>query len=228
MQLPTVEQKNFFAAADTQYRSDLAVDTTAQAYLASRGFTAVTASTFGLGVVRHPLLGHERYRGRLAIPYRTPAGVVTFSFRCIAGHVCKDTVVWVDEKGKDHTCRKYMAPEGMERTLYNVLDFKKDSPRIYLVEGEIDAMTWSICGFPTIGIPGVKNFQDHHARCFTDYAEIFAITDGDSAGYELGSFLAREVRARVVRLPKGEDGNSLYVKGGQYALEQALADTRLG
>jgi hypothetical protein len=162
--------------------------------------------------VRSPLLGHERYFGRLVIPYLTPAGVVTFSFRCIEPHDCGE-----------HKHGKYLAPEGLDRTLYNVLDFRKDSPRIYLVEGELDALTWSMNGWPTIGIPGVENFKDHHARCLTDYSEIFVLADGDDAGYRLGTFLAKEVKARTIRLPRGEDGNSLYVKGGRDALARILA-----
>lgn len=212
MHLPTPEQRTFFEQAASQYQSDLMADTNAQGYLGSRGIGPQAAATFRLGVVTHPLLGHERFFGRLAIPYLTPAGVVTFSFRCILPHACKD---------EGHG--KYLAPEGFERTLYNVLDFRKDSPRLYLVEGEIDALTWSMNGWPTIGIPGVENFKDHHARCLTDYSEIFVLCDGDEAGYRLGTFLAREVRAHVIRLPRGEDGNSLYVKGGHDALAEVLA-----
>lgn len=208
MQLPTAEQRSFFEAAATRYHSDLTGDICARGYLAGRGLLRA-AGTFRLGVVRQPLLGHERYTGRLSIPYLTPAGVVGFSFRCIAPHVCDG-----------HP--KYMALEAMERSLYNVLDLRADSARIYLVEGEIDAMTWSMNGWPTVGIPGVENFKDFHGRCLTDFAEVFALTDGDDAGYKLGSFLAREVKARVIRLPRGEDGNSLYVKGGRDALSRVL------
>lgn len=215
MHLPTPEQRNFFEQAVTQYQNDLATDTAAQVYLRSRGITPQVAATFRLGVLRNPLLGHERYRGRLSIPYLTPSGVVTFSFRCIQDH------------GEGRSCSdfqhgKYLAPEGLDRTLYNVLAFRVDSPRIFLVEGEFDALTWSMCGWPTIGIPGVENWKDHYSRCLTDYSEVFALTDGDDAGYKLGTFLAREVRARVIRLPRKEDGNSLYVKGGRDALARVL------
>lgn len=212
MHLPTAEQRTFFEQAASQYQNDLARDTTGQEYLVGRGITRQVADTFRLGVVRSPLLGHERYFGRLVIPYLTPAGVVTFTFRCMENHLCKD---------EGHG--KYLAPEGLDRTLFNVLDFRKDSPAIYLVEGEIDAITWSMNGWPTIGIPGVENFKDHHARCFTDYAEIFALTDGDDAGYRLGTFLAKETNARAIRLPRGEDGNSLFVRGGRDALARTLA-----
>lgn len=223
MQLPTPEQRIFFETAASQYQNDLEGDTAGQAYLRSRGIPAAAARTFRLGVVAHPVLGHEQYAGRLSIPYLTPSGVVTFSFRCMQAHTCSTHVAYVDAKGKEHHCRKYMAPEGVERTLFNVLDLRRAGLRIYLVEGEIDAITWSMCGWPTLGIPGVENFKDFHGKVVSDYAEVFAITDGDTAGYKLGSFLAREVRATVIRLPRGEDGNSLYVKEGRDGLARVLA-----
>lgn len=213
MQLPTPEQMIYFEQAVTQYQSDLEVDTAAQVYLEGRGISPAVARTYRLGVVRRPVLGHERYGGRLSIPYLTPSGVVCVSFRCIQQHSCKD----FDKHAK------YLAIENVDRTLYNVLDLKKDSPRIYLVEGELDALTWSMNGWPTIGIPGAASFKDFYGRVFSDYAEVFALCDGDEAGYKLGSFLAKEVRAHVIRLPRGEDGNSLYVKGGRDALERVLS-----
>jgi DNA primase len=219
--LPTTEQRKFFEQAVSQYQSDLRTDIAGQAYLTSRGVSAAAAATFRLGVLRNPLLGHERYQGRLCIPYITPAGVVTMTFRCIQRHI--NVTSGAVESCGDHSHGKYLAPEGIDRTLYNVTDLKKVSQHILLVEGEMDALTWSMCGWPTVGIPGVENWKEHFSKCIDDYAEILAICDGDDAGYRLGTFLAREVRARVIRLPRGEDGNSLYVKGGRDALAGVLA-----
>lgn len=220
MHLPTTEQRKFFEQAVSQYQSDLRTDTAAQEYLTGRGISAAVAATFRLGVLRNPLLGHERYTGRLCIPYITPAGVVTMTFRCIQTHmVATGGPIPCSDMGHG----KYLAPEGMDRTLYNVTDLKKPSQHIFLVEGEMDALTWSMCGWPTVGIPGVENWKEHFSKCVDDYAEIFAICDGDDAGYRLGTFLAREVRARVIRLPRGQDGNSLYVKGGRDALAGVFA-----
>lgn len=225
MRLPSVEQRTFFENAASQYQRDLAVDTSAQAYLRNRGLGPEAAGTFRLGVLRNPLPGHEQFRGRLAIPYITPGGVVTFTFRCLEDHVCKDVVLWVDDHGKEHKCRKYRAPEGMERTLYNVMDFRRSSQDIYICEGEIDTLTLSLCGFPAIGIPGVKNWKPHFTRCFGDYVDggrIFCVADGDEAGYKMASFLAVELKARVVRPPRGSDVNSIYTQGGVDAVRRWL------
>ncbi len=222
MHLPSPEQKRFFEQAASQYQRDLAADTAAQAYLRSRGIGPEAAGTYRLGVLRNPLVGHEQFRGRLSIPYITPHGVVTFTFRCLENHVCKDTVTGYTREGKARHCSKYRAPAGMDRTLYNVLAFRQDSDTIYVCEGEIDALTLSICGFPAVATPGVQQWKDHFTRCFTEYTKIFVVADGDEAGYQLGSFLAKEIGARAVRPPAGEDCNSIYAKGGSSAVQQWL------
>lgn len=212
MRLPSSEQKRFFEQAVTQYQSDLSRDTSAQAYLMSRGIGPEAAATFRLGVLRNPLVGHEQLGGRLSLPYITPAGVVNIRFRCLKDHVCH-------EEG----CPKYLGITGLGSTLYNVLDFRKASQAIYVCEGEIDAMTLSLCGFPAIGTPGVKAWKEHYTKCFQDYVQVFAVADGDKAGREFSSFLAREVDARSVYTPNGEDINSTYVKGGVDGVHRWLA-----
>jgi DNA primase len=226
VQLPNSEQRIFFERAVTQYQTDLGADTSAQAYLRGRGIGPEIAGTFRLGVVRTPLPGHEGMRGRLCIPYLTPSGVVAFTFRCLQDHSCKEVVLWVNDEGKEVHCRKYLAPEGMDRTLYNVLDLKKATNVLYLCEGEIDTLTLSSCGFPAVGIPGVKNWKPHYTKALADYVEvghIFCVADGDEAGRKMARFLAKEVGAHTVRPPQGEDINSIYVRGGTRAVQQWLA-----
>lgn len=223
MQLPSPEQRIFFERAALQYQNDLAGDTPAQEYLKSRGIGRRTAATFRLGVVRNPLLGHEPYIGRLVIPYLTPNGVVTFSFRCLQNHSCKETVLGYTSQGKEMRCKKYRAPEGMDRLLYNVLAFKEASEIIYVCEGEIDALTLTVCGFPAVAVPGAQNWKPFFAKPFEEYAQVYCVADGDEAGYKLARLLTHEVKARTVRPPKGEDVNSLYVKGGEDEIRRWLA-----
>lgn len=222
MELPSSEQRLFFESAASRYQTDLSGDTAVQAYLTSRGIGARTAATYRLGVVRNPLPSHEIFRGRLSIPYITPTGVVTFTFRCLEDHSCKDTVLFVNNEGKAVHCKKYRAPEGMDRTLYNVGDFKRDTDAIYICEGEIDTLTLSMCGYAAIGMPGVKNWKPWFTRCFADAGEIYCVADGDDAGFKMGRFLASEVKAKVIRPPAGEDVNSLYVKGGEDGIRRWL------
>lgn len=215
MQTLSIELRRFFEQAVTQYQSDLAGPggTNAREYLRTRGIGPETAARFRLGVATSPRVGHEGLRGRLVIPYLTPAGPVNFSFRCLRQHDCKDV-----------GCPKYLPIEGMERNLYNVLDLKVDSPFICVTEGELDALTLSMVGLPAVGIPGVKTWQKHFARCLEDFDVIYAFGDGDEAGGKLNSFLSKEAKARPISMPKGMDVNALYLQGGSDAL-RALIDT---
>lgn len=211
MQTLSEEQRRFFEQAVSTYQADLVGDTSAQGYLASRGLGPAAVNTYRLGVVRRPLAGHEQYQGRLAIPYLTPAGVVNIRFRCLSSHECDG-----------HP--KYLSADGAGTNLFNVLDLKKDSPFICVAEGEIDTMSLSLAGLPAVGVPGVDAWQKHFSRCLEDFEVIYAFGDGDKAGSKFSSFLARETRARPIRMPPGDDCNSLYVKGGADALRRLLQD----
>jgi hypothetical protein len=210
LQTLSAEQRRFFEQAATTYQADLAADTGVQGYLTSRGL-APGLDTFRLGVVRRPLVGHEQYAGRLAIPYLTPAGVVNMRFRCLRPHDCKAV-----------ECPKYLSADGAGTNLYNVLDLKKDSPFIVVTEGEIDAMSFSLAGIPAVGVPGVDAWQKHFARCLEDFEVVYAAGDGDKAGSKFNSLMAREVKARPLRLPRGADANALYAQGGADALRRLV------
>lgn len=211
MQTLSAAQRKFFEQAATQYQSDLAADTAAQAYLMTRGLGPDAAATFRLGVVRRPLTGHESYAGRLVIPYLTPAGVVNLRFRCLQSHDCKAA-----------DCPKYLSLPDAGTNLYNVLDLKKDSPFIGVVEGEIDTMSLSLSGIPAVGLAGVDGWQKHFSRCLEDFEVVYSFGDGDTAGRKLNKFLAKEAKARPIRIPQGIDCNLIYVKEGADGLRRLI------
>jgi DNA primase len=204
------EQRRFFESATTQYQLDLSQDEGAAQYLRSRGLGPDAVTRFRLGVVRRPLVGHEQYAGRLAIPYLTPAGVVNIRFRCLQQHECEG-----------HP--KYLSAEGAGSNLFNVLDLKRDSPFICVAEGEIDTMSLSLAGLPAVGVPGVDTWQKHFSRCLEDFEVIYAFGDGDKAGSKFSNFLARETRARPIRMPNGKDCNDIFRERGAEGL-RALID----
>jgi DNA primase len=209
---PSTEQRLLLEQAVSQYQRDLAGDTAAQAYLMSRGFGPEVASTFRLGVVRTPLVGHEGYRGRLAIPYNTPAGPVNLRFRCLKQHSCKD-----------EGCPKYLSSEGADSNLFNVLDLRKPSDFICVAEGELDTITLSMCGLPAVGVPGASNWGKHFSRCLDDFSAVFVFGDPDDAGKGLNKKLINDVRARPVRMPKGLDCNDVYRRDGAEGLHKLIA-----
>lgn len=211
MQPPTTEQRLSFEQAASQFQSDLAADTRGQEYLTSRGFGPQVAATFRLGVAVNPPLGFERYRGRLSIPYLTPSGVVNFRFRCLEQHNCSEA-----EHGK------YIGLEGLETNLFNVMDIKKPGDTICVCEGELDAITLSMCGIPTVAVPGATAWKEHYGRCLEDFARVLVLGDPDDAGKGLNKKLVNDVRAVPVRMPKGEDCNSLYLKEGIDGLRRLI------
>jgi len=209
VQTPSVEQRRFFEQAVSSYQAALAADTAVLGYLGARGIGPEAVARFRLGLVTSPLAGDEPYRGRIAIPYLTPAGVVNIRYRCAQAHECEGHA-------------KYLSRDGVGSNLFNVLDLKKDSPFICVAEGEIDAMSLSLAGLPAVGVPGVKTWQKHFSRCLEDFDVIYAFGDGDDAGGKFSSFLAREAKARPIRMPSGEDCNSIYVKEGADGLRRLI------
>lgn len=217
MQVLTSEQRQSFERAANQYQSDLAADTFAQEYLARRGIDRMVAVGFRLGSVRNPLPGDEIFTGRLAIPYLTRAGVVNFTFRCMAQHDCK-------QQGEHH--RKYLRYENVSTNLFNVPAFGTEEDFICIAEGEIDAISLSMAGLPAIGVPGVANWKDHFNLCLEDFSSLYLFADGDDAGYKLGKFLAKEVRVVVIKMPPGQDVNSIYLMEGPDGIKKRLAAAR--
>lgn len=175
-------------------------------YLAKRGISPQCASSVALGLVSEPALpGHEKYVGRLSIPYLTRAGVVGFKFRCIA------------HEGDCIGHAKYLNLPGQEATFYNVEDAFAGSLDIHVAEGEIDTVTLSqLCGLPTMGIPGATNWRPWWKETLVDFRYIYVFCDGDSAGSGLGRKLQKELGRKVIliEMPQDEDVNSMYMKEG--------------
>lgn len=211
MQTLSSEQRAYFESAVSSYQAALAADTNALAYLARRGISPQAATQFRLGVATSPLAGHESYRGRLCVPYLTPSGPVNLRFRCLKSHDCSQS-----------SCAKYLSLPDANTNLFNVLDLKKDSPFICVAEGEIDTMSLSLAGLPAVGVPGVDTWQKHFSRCLEDFEVIYAFGDGDKAGSKFSNFLARETRARPIRMPAGRDVNDIFREKGPDGLRLLL------
>lgn len=167
-------------------------------YLESRGLSPEFASGERLGYVEDPLPGQEQFRGRLSIPYVTRAGVVNLKFRRL------------EEDGSP----KYLNLPGFETNLYHVESFFTHSEFICVTEGEIDALSLVSASLPAVGVPGVKAWKRFYTRCFEDWPTIFAFADGDEPGRDFANFLAKEIKARPIFLPNGEDVNSMLVQEG--------------
>lgn len=194
-----------------KYEANLAV---AASYLSARGITPTTASRYRFGVVgADPEPGDEHVVGRLAIPYLTPAGPVDLKYRCLQHVDCKA----VD-------CPKYLYADGTTHRLYNVQALLEPSPVIVLTEGEIDALTvHELVGVPAVGYPGASAWKPFWSRCFHGHELVLILADGDEPGVKAAKEVKRYLpQGQVIRLPNGEDANSLVLKEGPEAFRKRL------
>jgi len=196
-------QKQSLEAATHRYNQTVG---SAEQYLTSRGLTATDVATHRLGVVEHPLPGHEQYVGRLAIPYITKTGVVDIRFRAIGPQE-----------------PKYLGLPGAKTHLYNVMSTFTAGDMIAVCEGEIDTMTLQKCGIPCVGVPGVNNWKKHYNRILQDFQTVYVFADGDQPGQDFAKHLAKELQSvLVIQMPEGEDVNSIYCKYGPNAIREKV------
>lgn len=200
------EQRRLLESTASQYASHLPE---AAEWLEARGIDLDHAAYEGLGVVRNPPAVHEQYEGRLAIPYITDFGPVAMSFRCMQNHNCKEV---------GHG--KYLKPKNQETTLYGVRSFDDALDSIGVCEGELDSLILRQIGIPAVSIPGSTNWQDHWANVFEDLSRLYVFADADESGEKMYERLRDKLSMPVlkVRLPKGEDVNSTFLKYGAQAI----------
>lgn len=191
------EQRNLLEESSQLYNRSL---WRVEDYLESRGLSLDFADGELLGYVEDPLPGQEQFRGRLSIPYITRAGCVNLKFRSLEEN----------ESGP-----KYLNLSGFETNLYHVESLFTGSEFLCITEGEIDALSLVSCNLPAVGVPGVKAWKSYYRRCFEDFPIIYGFCDGDEPGRDFGSFLSREVKARPIYMPQGQDVNSMLVQEGK-------------
>jgi DNA primase len=160
-------------------------------------------------VVEDPLPGHEAYKGRLAIPYITPSGVVDIRFR-----------------GMHNEDPKYMGLVGAKTTMFNTQACFVADKYICVTEGEFDCIIMSVKTIhPTIGIPGANNWKSHYAKILDDFEIVIVLADGDAAGLEFGKKISRELgNVNIISMPEGEDVNSIITKRGSEWIDERIRE----
>lgn len=203
---PSTEQKHSLEARQArhdQQRPKL------HPYLTGRGLDGPeVADRYRLGYVEPSELDPARYWHRMAIPYLTPTGIVQIRYRCLLPHHAKGQ----DDGG----CPKFLGDPGAEVTLYNAAATLNTTGVLFIAEGEPDV--WAIetlTGFPAVGIPGALSWGKHPywARCFVNFDRLILPADGDDAGNNLATVVAKSLpEVHVVRLPAGDDANSVLAR----------------
>lgn len=223
------EQKKFLVEATRRYKLSLP-GSLGEEYLVNRKLLTQenqrALSRFQIGYVDDPLPGHEWYRGWLVIPYLRYApgrdheelkgwSVAGMKFRCLENHTGSCA-----ENNHD----KYRGHAGVGTHIFNTVDIQAADDEITICEGEIDAITAHLCGIPAIGVPGVQNWKDHYFRLLKGYKKIWMFADGDSYGDGLAKKIADRMgdRLSVIKMPDGEDVNSMVGKYGKSALLKGM------
>ena len=208
---PNQKLIDLWTKAANTYHGNLA-GSPAEAYLIKRGIID-GAELFKLGYVTEVAPGHEdRLKNHLSIPYITEAGVVGFKFRRI-----------------DNGEPKYMIPTGQKHHLYNVNAIIHAVREILIVEGEIDAISATLAGYPAVAVAGVNAWKPHFSRCFDGIGRVVIATDNDikEDGSNPGQELARRLsdampQAFRVSLPPDSDINSIITDQGAQALTKLI------
>ena len=148
--------------------------------------------------IRDYLLGYDPERKAITIPYLNALGQVR-------------AVRWRNMHGDI----KYMQPKGSGSHLFHVKTSRK--PKVWICEGEFDAMILDQSGFPSVGVPGAVSFKDEWAYLFAYCDQVTVVFDADERGREGAQKLTRLLgplvsRLRMVRLPEGKDVTDLYLE----------------
>lgn len=192
LKMPSTDLRRSLERAAESYATQLPGSPVAT-YLESRGIGPGDAARFRLGYVGTPEKGHEQYAKRLAIPYLTKAGVVGFRFR--------------GDRGS-----KYLGLRGLPTYPWNVAALENQT--VYITEGELDALTMEICGFPAVGIPGATNWKSLYKRIFR-YHKTYFLPDAGDAGEKLLNIILEDLPSTgIIRVPDQMDVNEYYVQHG--------------
>lgn len=214
MELPRLSgQRRAALAQATERYAEAFLASPAEEYLLGRGISAEVATSFQLGFVTEPVEGHDRFRGRLSIPYLTPSGVVGMRFRSI---------------DPESDAPKYDSESGQRTALYNVNDLHRSEPWIAVCEGELDTLVMSgVVGVPAVGIPGVEHWNKKGgiwSRLLQDYETIYVAVDGDKAGQKAAEMITRQVENTVLLQIPGDVNEMVQAQGPEALLEMMGLD----
>ncbi len=179
-----------------------------RAWLNNRGLTDATIKRFRLGEVVEPAPEHKRFKGSISIPYLD----ATYSTRSLRFRYLRGSL------------QKYDALAGVKAHLFNVM--ATTAPKVYLCEGEFDAIILSQMGYAAVGVSGANVFKTEWKYLFSQAEQVSIVFDGDDAGKaganRLAGILGNAVEdLRILYLPPGTDITDCYTNDVE-SLKQRL------
>lgn len=130
--------------------------------------------------------------GMITIPYRVAGNVVQIRGR--AWPYSKD-----DKKPKYKTCG------GNTSRLFNT-DAVWNNTELVVTEGEFDAMVVEQLGFPAVGVPGAKGWQDAWDGYVKELRRIWLVFDRDAAGEQGAQKITLRFPGKVRRIHLSPEG----------------------
>lgn len=132
--------------------------------------------------------------------------------------------------------KNFKMVRGAELIFYG-LDAIKEMETIYIVEGEMDALSlheagiYSVCSVPNGASKGNQRLEylDNCWEYFKDKTEIILCTDNDQAGLSLRNELARRFghyRCKYVEFKEFKDANEVLINKGAEVLRNQLKDAK--
>lgn len=146
--------------------------------------------------------GWQRYAGRISFPYINAKG----------------DVIWLKFRSGPETppeADKYAQEPGGGVHLYNTQALRAPGDLLALVEGEMDTVTGTALGIPTVGIPGVGGWEDYFPRCLQGWGRVVMFYDNDKPGRGLVKLIKKSMPDIIPLAPPGghHDLNEAFVAG---------------
>jgi len=184
----------------------------ADRWLFARGIWSQSIFGWKLGYVGKALKGDEAFVGCLTIPYYDGLGrerPEAMRFRPL----------YVNPRAK------YLNRSGAPHHLFGLM--YTDYPKVYVAEGEIDAITLWQTGRKAVGVAGADAWRKPWRWLFRNCEEVIVVFDNDmekdrpdgrkvnagqsGAGQVYRALESLGLHVRNVKLPQGHDVNSLYI-----------------
>ncbi|MFH0908981.1 MAG: DNA primase [bacterium] len=169
---------------------------------------------------------YDRFRNRLMFPIRDREGrVIAFSGRILEADAKAAKYV---NSPETPLFRKGRVLYALDRAWRPILDAKT----AILCEGQIDVIRCHAAGITTAVAAQGTAFTEDHARMLNRYADaVILMMDADTAGQTSAVksariLLATGLSVSVVKLPTGEDPDSLIRKSGASAIQNLIAHAR--
>lgn len=202
--VPSRDTKRLLEEYTSQYEASLP-ESLGEIYLSQRGITKEAQAYFRLGFVKDPEPAQRDYSGTVSIPYITSSG----------------DIVGLKYRRLDDAKPKYLSSLGFEaRRIFNPLSLAERHRRIYITEGEVDAITLWLVGIPAVAVPGANAWSPSSARALRN-RQIVVLADGDDKrgeGYKLGKQIASSIEDTSIVLMRDSDVNKFYLDNGKEEL----------